>query len=620
MMGRASPRRGLAFLALALALAVAGCAPRPAFRIGYPAQQPDSALMAQIVAETLRQAGARSVVAACPDIMACGRALQAGDIDLLPAYSGSARVFFRSREIETGDLEAVREALSRSGIGITPGFGFEAPYVLLTRQAAAPVAQIDSIDDLAGSQARFAVPPGYARQPGDGLFALARRYGLEIPPERVTELANPAERLSALFDGRVDVAVIRMPMVPEGRAVTALADPLNFYPAYESTLVIGRVSPSAAAFVRRALNPLFGGLTAEDVWPPMDEMVVQGRSAELMARRLLVSEGVIDAEAPTVRRPEMAIGFAGSESPGAMGGRAVFTVRRAFPDRPLELVAVGDPMAALERGDAELALVYTSDFFEITWSGGFEGRDPRGEAIAAIGRRPFLLLTRAEQAGGPDTPPAGNPLYSDVGIPPSWTAGGRVAARMLTLMGRTPATRGTPSMLLDALAKGEVDAVILLHDAASEEALQQLTPDSGIVALDMVERVVSPPFFLNETRLPKSPLPDAPDEPLDTFTMQMLLAGPAPDAAAGPVHGGPASAVATRNLPLPLREAEALAAAAEGPEVPDPVLPSFRERETLAARRETPGTAWIETTLVVAAVAFMIWAGWLLAAPTRRGP
>jgi len=608
-------RRAAALLAvLCLTLLAAGCAPRPAFRIGYPAGQPDGALMAQVVAETLRQAGARAVVAACPDLLACGRALQAGDLDLLPTYSGSARAFFRSRAIESGELSAVREALSRFDLGMTPGFGFQAPYRLLTRVAEAPVAAgLDSIDDLAGGQARFAVPPGYARQPGDGLFALARRYGLEIAPERVREFADPAERLAALFDGRVDVVVIRMPLVPEGRSIKALADPLNFYPVYEATLAMGRLDPGDRAFVEQALKPLFGALAPEDVWPPMDEIVVQGRSPELMARRLLVAEGVIDTETPTVRRPEMVIAFAGSESPGDLGGKAVFTVRRAFPDRPLELVAVGSPMAALESGRAELALVYTSDFFDITWSGGFQGRDPRGEAIAVVGRLDFLLLTRRDRDGEV------NPLDGKVGIPPSWTAAGHVGARMLALTGRTPATRGTAEMLLAGLREGELDAAIVLRDSRTREVLQGLGPDSGLVALNFVDHLVSPPFFLNEVRLTQSPLPGQAG-PLDTYSMQVLLASPAPDSRAGPVHGGPASAVATRSLPLPLREAEALAAATESPELPDPVLPSFRDRDTVLARRDRPGAAWIETSLIVAAVAFVVWAGWLLAAPIRRGP
>jgi hypothetical protein len=76
--------------------------------------------------------------------------------------------------------------------------------------------------------------------------------------------------------------------------------------------------------------------------------------------------------------------------------------------------------------------------------------------------------------------------------------------------------------------------------------------------------------------------------------------------------------VATGGLPLPLREARALAAAVETQEPVDPVLPSFRDRQAAAERRPGPRSAWIETTIVLAAILFMAWAFLLLVRPQRR--
>jgi glycine betaine/choline ABC-type transport system substrate-binding protein len=606
----------LAVLAMAVAAVLcAGCAQRPSVRIGYLTGQPDSELMANLAAETLRVADARSVLVACDDLLACGRRLQAGDIDLLPGYSGSARAFLRTRDIAAGRLPAVRAALAPFGMTVTDGLGFRAPYRVLVEAETAARRELATIEDLAALDApRVAAPPGYARQPGDGLFALARRYGLNIPSTAVAPVANPAERLSALTEGRADVAVVRAPYVPEAAPVRALRDSLAFYPAYEAMLVIGPVGDARTAFLRDALAPLTGAVSAAAMRRLIGEMALQGRAPDLLARQLLVEIGLIDATQPTLLRPEMTIAVSPADGLDPQLQRALLAVRRAFPDRPATPRASTRPTAALERGLAELAVLHVADFFHLGWQGQYRGRDPRAEAIAVLGRREFLLLTRGSVA--PDT----NPLQAGpIGIPPGWTSGGRVAARMLALAGRQADRRAPGPALIDALTAGRITAAIVLMDPSNRAALRALPPDGdGIRARSLARWLVSPPFFLNETRLAQPPVPGR-DAPIDTYSMQVLLAGPAPQGGVGPVHGGPASAVATRNLPIPLRDAEALADAAGATELPDPVVPSFRGRGAEAARRARPTAAWTETVLVIAAVAFMAWAGYLLARPVRRG-
>lgn len=597
---------------LAILVLVAGCAQRPTLRVGHLEDQPISTLMAEIVAETLRQADARAIVVPCPDLVSCGRKLQAGDIDILPAFSGSTRVFLRSRGLGDGSLPAVRRALANIDMQVTPGLGFRAPYLLLMESRSALTEEIATIEGLSRlPDARFAVPPGYTRQPGDGLLAMARRYGLDIQPEEVKEVAAPGERVADLLAGRIDVGVVRAPYLREGLGLTALADNLDFYPRYEATVVIGPRASRHHAFVEQALTPLFGALEDTEVEPAMREIIVQGRTPETIARRMLVAEGVIDTETPTVRRPEMIVAYTGAESLSPLGGQAILALRRAFPERPVNMLAVASPMGALELGRADLALVHTSDFFDLTWDGLFRGRDPRGEAIAAIGRRDFLLLVQ------PDFPDEANPFSGRIGIPPGWTAAGKVAARMLVLAGRGPDSRGTGPSLIRAVRTGELDAAIVMLDGDTQLALQDLPPDApGVRAVSLTSWLVGAPFFLNEVRLAPVPVPGQ-SGAIDTLSMQVLLAGPAPRGTTGPVHGGPASAVATRNLPIPLREAEAIAEAADTTEVPDPVLPNFRDRQatTPVSVAESP---WVETGLIVLAIAFLAWAGWLLARPVAR--
>lgn len=603
-------RRAAQVLLLLACLLLQACTQRPNLLVGYRAGQPDSMLTAEVVAETLRQAGARAITVSCPDLVNCGRRLQAGDIDLLPEYSGSARVFFSAGAIRGGSLEAVRRVFTSAGMTVTPGLGFHAPYALLVESGRTLTDQLTSIEDLSGQEnVRFAVPPGYTRQPGDGLLGMARRYGLDIRIDAVEEVVSPSDRIEALLAGRTDVAVVRTPYVRTELGVSELSDTLGFYPEYEATVVVGPRAAQHQGFVEAALEPLFGALIATEVEPAMREIFLQGRDAGTVARRLLVAEGVIDAETPTVRRPEMVIAHTAAETFTPFDNQAALILRRAYPERPVTMLSAAAPLGALEQGRADLALVHTSDFFQLTPDGLFLGRDRRGEAIAAIGRRHFLLLA------GEGAPANTEPQPMRIGTPPGWTAAGKVAARMLVQAGQVPETRADGPGLIRAVREGELDAAIVMLDADTRTALQGLPPeDPKLRAVDLTEWLERVPFFLNEVRLPGSPVPGADDEPLDTVSMQVLLAGPAPRGRTGPVHGGPASAMATRNLPLPLREAEAIAAATESPEVPDPVLPSFRDRQAVA-RRGLAESPWLETALIIAGITFMVWAGWLLARP-----
>ena len=603
--------RGLAVLLLA-AVVLAGCAQRPSFRIGYLDGQPDSALMAELVAQTLKRAGARAVLTACASPIACGRQLQAGDIDLLPAYSGTARAFVAGGAVTDGRLPAVQQALADAGLGATPALGFDAPYRLLMRTRQADDQAVGTIGDLAQLDApAFAVPPGYMRQPGDGLFALARRYGLAVAPDQVAELRAPAERVARLLNGEADVAVVRAPFIRDA-SVTTLSDPLDFYPRYRATVMLGPAAVARQAFVEEALQPLFGRVTGEAVQPLLLEQVLKGRDAGPLASQLLVELGVLDATGPSVRRPDMTLVTRSGEELGDLGGKALLSVRRAFPERPVATVTRADPAAALTDGTAELAVVHTSDFFDLSWRGGYAGRDRRLEAIAPVGRRPFLLLVRADREQ-----PSANPLTQRVGTQPAWTAGGEVAARILSLAGNAPDRRLSSGQLISALSAGDLDAALILQDDGARAALADLSGNRVRVA-DLSDWVVAPPFFLNAQRLPAPSVPGA-QSPIDTLSMQLVLAGPAPrETQTGPVHGGPASSVGTQGRPLPLREAETLAAASDTAEPLDPVLPSFRERAARAeAARRDDRSAWLETGLVLAALIYLGWAGSLLARRQR---
>jgi glycine betaine/choline ABC-type transport system substrate-binding protein len=560
----------------------------------------------------LRKAGARATTVACPDLMSCGRRLQAGDIDLLPEYSGSARVFFNSSVVQDGGLDTVRRVLASVGMTATPGFGVDAPYVLLMDSRKASVNHVSSIEDLSSlDDPGFAVPPGYTRQPGDGLLALARRYGLEVGSESVEEIPSPVDRITALLESRVDVVVMRAPYLRTELELVTLEDTLDFYPRYQATTILGPRAEPNREFIVSALKPLYGALKADEVAAAFRDIAIQGRDPTSIARGLLVSKGLMDADSPTVRRPEIIVAYAGPETLSGLDDQASLILRRAFPERPVNMLAAAAPLAAMEQGRADLTLLHTSDFFQLTPDGLFLGRDRRAEAITAVGQRQFVLLV------SDDIATAADPLDGRIGVPPGWTASGKVAARMLMLAGRVPGMRAAGPGLIRAVREGDLDAAIVSLDTDTRAVLQNLPAGDPQLHIEgLANRDLRAPFFMNVVRLPASAVPGR-SEPLDTVSMQVLLAGPAPRGRTGPVHGGPASAVATRNLPLPLREARAIAAASTSPDVPDPVLPSFQTRQA-ASPVGIAESAWLETALIVAGILFIAWAGWLLTQPTAR--
>ena len=136
--------------------------------------------MAEMLAGTLRRAGQRTLQVPCGDLRACTRALRAGEIDLMPAYSGDAVALTRGRPADPiVGLDEARRAFSVLDIMVSRSLGFAAPFRVVMRTDRAADAEIAAIKDLATLEdgVRFAVPEDYAARPGDGLHALSRRHG-----------------------------------------------------------------------------------------------------------------------------------------------------------------------------------------------------------------------------------------------------------------------------------------------------------------------------------------------------------------------------------------------------------------------------------------------------------
>ena len=589
-------------LALLVLVVLAGCTRERVYLVGRQ-DETSHALMAEMLAETLRRTGRRAVQVPCDDLRHCVQLLRAGDIDLIPAYSGDVVALGGGRSV--GDLAIpgqVRRAFAALGIVLGPDLGFEAPFRVVMRLDRAREAGAETIGDLAGlgGPLAFAVPEDYATRPGDGLYALGRRYGLTFAQAGPEVVANEADRVGALLRGTVHAAVLRdFGYDLEGFGLMALEDSLDFFPRYHATVLIGPSAAMAETDLRRALTPLIGRLRGSDMPDLMQDVVVHGWTPAHAARRLLVTKGIAEALGPGIERPPIVLAIDPREAFGGQREAAARVISRAFPERPVQFLNVFDPLGALAGGAAEIALVDAEDFFGFGRGRPFGARDARAEAAAVIGER-RLYLVRPAGSNGAD------PLAGAVGVQPYGSTGNRVATAMLASLDRQAAMRAPLDDLLDLLDAGEIDAALVL-DSPGPQALMAALQAGRVRLESLAPHVNEVPLFLADTRIPAGTLPGQ-EAPVDTYSMQLLLAGAAPRTGYALRSGGPASAILTAGQPLSEAEAAALVRASPTEERPAAILPSVWARTPTrqAAEREVLVDAF-DTALNIAVFAFVAW-------------
>lgn len=198
--------------------------------------------------------------------MICHGALQNGEIDLYPEYTGTgltAVLGLGAVSDAARALELVREEYSRRfQVEWLEPFGFNNTYAITVRADDAEANGWRTIADLrsraetlaAGFTAEFSERP-------DGYPGLRERYGFRFGS--VKDL-DPALMYEAIANGEVDVICA---FATDGRIAThnlvPLADDLGFFPPYQAAPVVRQDALRAFPELRRALAPLAGLLDDE---------------------------------------------------------------------------------------------------------------------------------------------------------------------------------------------------------------------------------------------------------------------------------------------------------------------------------------------------------------------
>jgi osmoprotectant transport system substrate-binding protein len=287
--------RRLAGLAATALLAIAGCrAPGPPpIRVGSK-NFTEQVVLGELAARALEAEGLK--VERRFDLggtFLCQRALEAGELDLYPEYTGTAFAAIL-KEKPIADAARVRarvteEYARRWRLVWAPPLGFENTFAIVMRGDDARRLGVARISDLA---AHPDLRPGFGYEfleRADGYPGLAAAYGLSFrtrPAQMDLGLLYPA-----LAQRKVDVVAGNSTDGPIATMrLAVLEDDRHYFPPYEAAFVV-REPVWRDARVRRALERLSGGISA-DAMRAMNAAVDGGGrrpsdvAAEFLSRRV----------------------------------------------------------------------------------------------------------------------------------------------------------------------------------------------------------------------------------------------------------------------------------------------------------------------------------------------
>jgi osmoprotectant transport system substrate-binding protein len=300
-------RLGSAVMAACLALALAACGGDDALDNGSQQNQQSSItigstnfseqlILAQMYAAVLEKAGvdvqtrlnlgAREVVFP---------ALEKGDIDLLPEYTGAALSFLdpEATAVEPQEvLTALRSKLEpKSLVALDPTPAEDKDAFAVTKETAEKynLQKISDLEPVAG-QLVIGGPPELKTRPA-GLPGLKKLYGIEFKEFKALDAGGPLT-VSALKKGDIDVARVftTQGVIAEEGWVVLQEDKL-LEPA-QNLIPIGR-KDAVTDQISQALNALAPKVTSEELTKLNAQVDIEKKDPETVARDWLTQQGLI---------------------------------------------------------------------------------------------------------------------------------------------------------------------------------------------------------------------------------------------------------------------------------------------------------------------------------------
>jgi osmoprotectant transport system permease protein len=258
----------------------------------------ESVLLGEMAAQLAEEAGARVVrQSELGGTRVLWEALQRGDVDLYPEYTGTLL-----REILAGeripDGAALRAALGARGVALTGPLGFEDTYAVGMRRERAAQLGIRRISDLVEhAELRLAFTNEFLDR-ADGWPALREHYRL---PQRQVRGLDHDVAYRALAEGEIDVTDLYSTDAEIRQyGIQVLEDDRHAFPEYQALFVhradLASRAPEALAAVRR----LEGRISAADMIAlnaraRLDRVPASEVAAAFLGERLGVAVAVREA-------------------------------------------------------------------------------------------------------------------------------------------------------------------------------------------------------------------------------------------------------------------------------------------------------------------------------------
>ncbi len=266
----------------AWALRVVGTLCLAVFAAAAPAQETDerirvgtksfteSAILGQMIAQLAATTGARADVKSFAGSSIAFAALQAGEIDVYPEYTGTLKRELLS-ELNIVTEEQLQAALAARGLAISRPLGFNNTYAIGMSSQAARELDIERISDLAAHpELELAFSTEFMNR-GDGWPGLRNRYNL---PQRARGIEH-ALAYAALASETIDVTDLYSTDAQiAAMDLAILEDDLSYFPRYDAVLLYRIDLTEGAPGALEAMLRMEGALDAST-------MQALNRAAEL---------------------------------------------------------------------------------------------------------------------------------------------------------------------------------------------------------------------------------------------------------------------------------------------------------------------------------------------------
>jgi glycine betaine/choline ABC-type transport system substrate-binding protein len=575
-------------------------------------------ILGEIIAEVAESAGIR-VDRAIPygGTFENIEALKRGDIDVYPEYNGTGLVLLGQPPISDGDQAYARVEELYGPLGLEWGerLGFANDYELVMRTDRAQDLGITRVSELATIDApvRFGIDDEFQERPVDGYAPLLRRYGLEAEAALVTSplAEGKAELYDALLKNQVDVVE---GFSTDGQIaefdLTVLEDDLDFFPTYQPAPLVRRSAQERFPALADALDRLAGTIDTAAMQQMNAAVELEGQDPRDVAHRFLAEAGIIEGGDQVAAVEELRLAVGPFDSRSGQIAQALTATRRTFQGRNVSPVQVADPMRAMTGGQARIALVDGSSFFDLT-DDVFPQQNVPAQALGVVGYDMAHLIT--PRASGVRS-------LADVrtlGVGPEDGSSERVARMVVSSLALVDevtleaAGSGEEDPLpaqIRALQDGQLDALFLMA-ASGHPEIGDLIRDNGLRLLSLPEwqsgnNLIRFPF-LRLSRIPADTY-EGQDQPIDTIGAQVVLAGPSRSTI--PVgSAGPGAAAIGEILPLADKSVLSLNENLAGSEQIDPALPSPailrpQPRPAAASVSASPAQSFVNLIVILVCV------------------